>query len=1112
MKVSSLSLAIFMALGVVACGGSGGGNNDQTVPDSNSPAPSPAPAPAPEQPSTHDSTLVDPTQTHVVDDRDLLKETTVGSLQYIRHEGSDYDRIYNPEKRASSTPLLGVPLDVQNPKLTNIVLARQELQRADGVPVKAQFAGGLSPEPLTREGRPQEQPSLQVENFQNVDILAGAFKQFGSAQFHTDGSQIPNNTNLTNDKATNSLGDDYDYNTHVSDNWDKNASEFTRERVSHVYTLRKEYLQPYVDYPHIQNPTDANHRINSSGDYPNRQYGDAFYVRPLPGHNPSAHDLLNAAGHITTYFPNNYFSWDNARQASHDPNNGLGVHAVRNGPTAAGTIPNSRVLFGSLENAAWPDEAPANAWKNRVGHTDRLAVGRNWVPGTATTPGHYSRGDNRPYTNTAIRHDYTDQATLDWTKPSIMGRYPDGGYPRWTTSLPRFPNETYDNRAIHRGTGGAGTVDNEGKEFYTNPLYNHEHTYLEEEEFTAIREGKPVRPLRNPKANTWQYQQLLTDWATTYSYNGTYTVQTGTDPVTGRPITIDLPVSGTVSFNDLNIQNHNLSLILGRINSYQPPECSGANVTACNVTVELINATASNHRWDTASAQNLKDGVQGEFRGPNYDGYNEGERTIRYSDERIWKAGAPGYKPEHERKFGGNLIWWSTQDSAFENWATNYGWDPRARRVDNNIKNDPQDLERTLADARDEALEIQPTGDITNGLIRIGGNRKTLGEEMRYNNPAHIENHPKASENPFDSTKAANQWYDHHNTTTRIFGRYHLAYADQSDGNINQVTMNSYQGARSFVARVDAVEPGQPVQWGNGSQSHRYSHRAKLEGSSTEAYSIGAIPMTLQKVQYGRVSNNLDLDTGEGPFDGGFLHSPFRSTNATSTARNGVDNSAVHTYFYRGVEATTIDQMKAVTANNGMARYEGHALMYGIDNSYKGITSISEPKGKINLPNAFAIDDNAGDMSGYLDSDTGSLGLGNFVQVDVNFGTNKVVGDVYNAWIMRQWVATNRADGGADGKVVKDLKVHFTGDIMGNTVIGTADRTYITGDDKADFRASFFGEQADEMGGAFNSVTREEKYGSAYEDGDWGGVFGAKKVGSGNTFQGDDGSNVYTGL
>ena len=49
------------------------------------------------------------------------------------------------------------------------------------------------------------------------------------------------------------------------------------------------------------------------------------------------------------------------------------------------------------------------------------------------------------------------------------------------------------------------------------------------------------------------------------------------------------------------------------------------------------------------------------------------------------------------------------------------------------------------------------------------------------------------------------------------------------------------------------------------------------------------------------------------------------------------------------------------------------------------------------------------------------------------------------------------------------------------------------------------------MGGAFNSVKPDDKYGSAYEYGDWGGVFGAAKTGGsgGNTFQGDDSNNVY---
>ena len=136
------------------------------------------------------------------------------------------------------------------------------------------------------------------------------------------------------------------------------------------------------------------------------------------------------------------------------------------------------------------------------------------------------------------------------------------------------------------------------------------------------------------------------------------------------------------------------------------------------------------------------------------------------------------------------------------------------------------------------------------------------------------------------------------------------------------------------------------------------------------------------------------------------------------------------------------------------------------------------------------------------------MGLGNFVQAEVDFASKKVEGDVYNAWLKNHLASNNPT-----GEMVKDLKVHFKGDIMGNTVIGSADRVYINGDDKADFRASFFGSNADEMGGSFNSVTREQKYGSAYEAADWGGVFGAKRTSAGNnTFQGDDGSQVYTGL
>ena len=53
------------------------------------------------------------------------------------------------------------------------------------------------------------------------------------------------------------------------------------------------------------------------------------------------------------------------------------------------------------------------------------------------------------------------------------------------------------------------------------------------------------------------------------------------------------------------------------------------------------------------------------------------------------------------------------------------------RRVDNNVDNSgpiaSDDLERK--DPWDRDIEIQPTGDITNGLIRIGSSMKTLGQE-----------------------------------------------------------------------------------------------------------------------------------------------------------------------------------------------------------------------------------------------------------------------------------------------------------------------------------------------------------------------------------------------
>ena len=72
--------------------------------------------------------------------------------------------------------------------------------------------------------------------------------------------------------------------------------------------------------------------------------------------------------------------------------------------------------------------------------------------------------------------------------------------------------------------------------------------------------------------------------------------------------------------------------------------------------------------------------------------------------------------------------------------------------------------------------------------------------------------------------------------------------------------------------------------------------------------------------------------------------------------------------------------------NEGNVKYEGHALMYGINNDFLGFTEYRDPNNKVNLPNAFAREQIGGG--------TAQMGLGNFVQADVNFANKKVEGDV----------------------------------------------------------------------------------------------------------------------
>lgn len=684
MKLSNLSLAIFVALGVAACGGSNGGDNKPADP----PKPGNPNTPAPSNPNADNSALpkiVDPTQTQVVDNKDLGKVESVGTLQYIRRDGSNYDKSFNPSQPASASPFLGVHLDDQNPKLTNIVLARQNLVKTNGQPVKAQFTGSTNSEPLTAAGAvaatqvtTSGNNPLQVENYKNVDVLGGAFAGVNTDAAHTVNTEI------------------------------KSGKFVGRTRVATDPT------------PQILNKVTGKYEVLAAGDF------------------------------------------------------------------------------------------AANAkFRALTANEDLTAV-------------------------SAVR--------LPVTPDKVAGK-------------------DYANAAV-------------------------------------------------------------------YKKSSAYVAAQGQNPA--------VPAVGVITPADLTA-------------------LEGANVGT--------------------------------------------------------------------RRYGANLVWWSSPNDAFENDATRGGKNPAA-----------------------------DSADATTGLVRVGGGLETLGQELNWDS-------------------GENKWTDHHNTATRIFGRYHLAYA--KDGKVNPVSLNTFVGASSFIAEVNTS---------GITDTNLASAAAMIQAGHNKAktYSIGAVPGHLENVQYGRVTTNLDLDLDADTYGDGFMHAPYAMKN---------DDGSVDNYFYRGTNATTVAEMAALPTDKKLV-YSGHALMYGIDNSYHG-------GGAKNLPNAFAPGGNEG-----------QLGLGNFVEATADLATKKLTGTVYNAWLLDQSKAA----------ITKDVLVKFEGDIVGNSAFGSADRAYVAGEDKADFRASFFGDKAEELGGSFNSVHSipsngaAQAYGSAYGAGDWGGVFGAKQAGSGNTFQGDDGANVYTGL
>lgn len=321
-----------------------------------------------------------------------------------------------------------------------------------------------------------------------------------------------------------------------------------------------------------------------------------------------------------------------------------------------------------------------------------------------------------------------------------------------------------------------------------------------------------------------------------------------------------------------------------------------------------------------------------------------------------------------------------------------------------------------------------------------------------------------------------------------VQGRSGLVYAESEFGtnanDRNSKGLEFHDGAQDLTTRYFGNKYNDASNNAGKEDSARYnSYQFRTEDyNSARTGAFTVTPIVLENVQYGRVSSNIDALTNPGEVTGLGKNGQYVGSNLLAQK----EDRAVSTYFYRGLNQTSREDMQALKERlqpeEKTLTYRGHAITYGLTDR---LTNTATPAGNILPPNATALTDTSAKQQA----------LGSFVKADYNVSTGNVVGDIFNV------VRTIENE-----KVTKTelpVLIHFEGSTqpydkstnqnvdIGNTIVGTATRkvdALVEGTPtEGVLRGAFYGANAEELGGQVNSVEK------GYSKDSWGAVFGAKR-------------------